>query len=214
MDWHSWHSHYDDANSPMARRLAEVQHQIKVFLDQAPDGPLRVISVCAGQGRDLLGVLQRHERRDDVSAILIDLEEKNTLDIETAAQKMELDGVRGLTADASDMVNYASMVPADLVLMCGVFGNIPDKDIRQTITLSRQLCNQGGRLIWTRHRRNPDMVPQICEWFKVEGFEQELSASADENYGVVTHRYLKTTQPFTPSVRMFEFVGYKSLREA
>lgn len=214
MDWHSWHNHYDDVTSPMARRLVEVQNQIEAYLDHAPDGAIRVISVCAGQGRDLLGVLQRHDRRNDVSALLIDLEEKNTIAIESAAQKMGLERIRGLTADASDMDNYESMAPADLVLMCGVFGNIPDEDIRNTINLSRQLCNHGARLIWTRHRRNPDMVPQICEWFQAEDFEQELSAREGEDYGVVTHRYLGDTQPFSAGVRMFEFVGYKSLREA
>jgi len=214
MDWHSWHNHYDDTNSPMARRLVEVQKQIELYLEQAPDRPLRIISVCAGQGRDLLSVLQHHRRRNDVSALLIDIEEKNTLAIEATAKKMELERIRGLTADASEMANYESMAPADLVLMCGVFGNISDQDIRRSITLSRQLCNHSGRLIWTRHRREPDMVPQIRDWFQAEDFEQERSARENEDYGVVTHRYLGTPQPFTPGVRMFEFVGYKSLREA
>ena len=197
----------------MAQRLAKVQEQIARSLDQAPEGALRVISVCAGQGRDLLGVLRTHTRRDDVSAILIDLEEKNTLAIQSAAQKMGLARVRGLTADASMMENYLSMAPADLVLMCGVFGNISDTDIRRTISLSRQLCNQGGRIIWTRHRRSPDMVPQICEWFNANEFAPELSATDDEDYGVLTHRYLGESQRIAPSERMFDFVGYKSLRE-
>ncbi len=214
MDWHSWHNHYDDASSPMALRLAEVQNQIALSLNKAPSGPLRVISVCAGQGRDLLGVLQSHFRRDDVSAILIDLEEQNTLAIQSAAQKLGLKNIRALTADASKMEHYVTMAPADLVLMCGVFGNISDKDIRRTISISRRLCGHGGRIIWTRHRRNPDMVPRICSWFHAEKFEQELSAAEDKDYGVLTHRYLGKTRPIVPDERMFDFVGYRSLREA
>ncbi len=198
----------------MARRLAEVQNQIALSLNKAPDGPLRVISVCAGQGRDLLGVLQTHARRNDVSAILIDLEEQNTLAVQSAVQKLGLEKIHGLTADASTMDHYVTMAPADLVLMCGVFGNISDQDIRRTISLSRQLCNHGGRMIWTRHRRDPDMIPRICSWFQAEEFEQEFSASDDEDYGVLTHRYLGTAQPIVPDERMFEFVGYRSLREA
>ena len=52
-DWYAWHDHYDEPG--LARRLAAVQQRISVALDQARPGPLRAISVCAGQGRDLIG---------------------------------------------------------------------------------------------------------------------------------------------------------------
>ena len=68
MDWHAWHDDYDKPGTPLVRRLAAVQDQIRVALDAAPPGPLHAISLCAGQGRDLIGVLARHPRRDDVTA--------------------------------------------------------------------------------------------------------------------------------------------------
>src|SRR5690242_14199661 len=73
MDWRVWHDQYDLPDSWMARRLKAVQTQIRAALDAGESGPLRVISLCAGQGRDLLEVLAEHPRRDDVQARLVEL---------------------------------------------------------------------------------------------------------------------------------------------
>jgi len=59
-DWRAWHDDYDDPQSPLARRWRVVQARVAALLDAAPPGPLRVISMCAGQGRDLIGVLNTH----------------------------------------------------------------------------------------------------------------------------------------------------------
>lgn len=78
MDWQAWHDTYDVPDSWMARRLRAVQDRIREALDTAPPGPLRVVSVCAGQGRDLVDVLADHPRRDDVAARLVELDPGNT----------------------------------------------------------------------------------------------------------------------------------------
>ncbi len=62
-DWHEWHTAYDRADNPLTRRLAQVQEYIRVALDAAPPGPIRVVSMCAGEGRDILGVLDRSSAR-------------------------------------------------------------------------------------------------------------------------------------------------------
>ncbi|MBO0808127.1 MAG: SAM-dependent methyltransferase, partial [Actinobacteria bacterium] len=72
-DWRAWHERYDDPGSSLALRLCAVQQQITAILDDAPPGPLRAISMCAGQGRDLLPVLARHPRGRDVTARLVEL---------------------------------------------------------------------------------------------------------------------------------------------
>ncbi|GGV88906.1 hypothetical protein GCM10015535_41290 [Streptomyces gelaticus] len=53
MDWQAWHDAFDVPESWLARRLRAVQDRIRDALDTAPSGPLRAISLCAGQGRDL-----------------------------------------------------------------------------------------------------------------------------------------------------------------
>jgi len=86
VDWVSWHYAYDDAGSSLGRRLRMVQDRISEALSDAPPGRIRVVSVCAGQGRDLLGVLPEHPRRDDVVARLVELDTSNVVHARTAAE--------------------------------------------------------------------------------------------------------------------------------
>ena len=60
--------------APLARRLATVQGMIGAALDSAPPGPISLISLCAGDGRDVLGVLPGHPRCADVRGRLVELD--------------------------------------------------------------------------------------------------------------------------------------------
>lgn len=119
-----------------------------------------------------------------------------------------------MTGDASLMAHYEDMAPADLVLVCGVFGNITDADIEHTIATCDQLCKTGGTVIWTRHRAKPDRVPLICEWFEAQGFELRWLSAPEAGFGVGVHQFLGASQPLRRSTRLFEFVGYDTLRRA
>ena len=164
-DWAAWHHAYDDPGSPLAQRLLAVQAWIAAVLDQAPPGPLRAVSICAGQGRDLIGVLRGHPRRGDVSARLVELDPRNAATARQFAAEAGLTQVEVVTGDAAQTDAYAGLVPADLVLACGVFGNITDEDVARTIRCCAGLCTAGGTVVWTRGRGEPDLVPQICDWF-------------------------------------------------
>jgi hypothetical protein len=198
----------------MAQRLRTVQARIHAALSSAPTGGLKVISLCAGEGRDLLGVLADHPRRDDVRARLVELDPRNAA---VAADKIGRAGLRQVevvTGDAALIDQYEDLAPADLVLVCGVFGNIIEADIERTIGACSQLCKAGGTVIWTRHRAAPDRVPLICEWFDIQGFELQWLSPVDAGFGVGVHRFLGTPQPLRRGTRLFEFVGYDALRKA
>jgi hypothetical protein len=212
VDWQAWHDDYDHPDSWLAQRLLAVQQQIRTVLHDSPSGPLRVVSLCAGQGRDLLGVLADHPRRDDVQARLVELDERNAVVARDAAKG--LTGVDVVTADAAYTDQYQDMVPADLVLVCGVFGNISAEDIRRTVGFCTQLCRTGGTVIWTRHREAPDLVPSICEWFEELGFEQRWVSDPDAGFGVGVHRFNGRPQPLAANERMFTFIGYEQLTDA
>lgn len=162
-DWVAWHDAYDDPQTPLARRLVAVQARITEALDQAPPGPLRAVSICAGQGRDLIGVLAEHPRGRDVTARLVELDPRNAAVARQLAADAGLTQVEVVTGDAAQTVAYAGLVPATLVLACGVFGNITDEDVARTIRCCAGLCAAGGTVVWTRGRREPDLIPQICE---------------------------------------------------
>jgi predicted RNA methylase len=208
MDWAAWHDDYDDPGSALSRRLAEVQGVVRAALDRAPDGPLTALSMCAGQGRDLIGVLATHPRGHDVRARLVELDPRSTAVAEANARAAGLDGVEIVQADAGLMRHYRDLAPADLVLACGVFGNVTDADVLRTVEACAQLCREGGTVVWTRHRRPPDLVPVIRDWFSARGFE--LVHGGDS--GVGAHRLVHPPKPLTSADRIFSFVAEKQLR--
>jgi hypothetical protein len=209
-DWREWHRAYDDPESPLSRRLAIVQRHIRSRLDAAPPGPIRVISFCAGEARDLLGALDGHPRRDDVRGRLVEL------DPVLAARTRERApaAIEVVCGDTSNTDAYAGAVPADLVLVCGVFGNVSDADVRRTITTLPSLCAPGATVVWTRHRRPPDLTVTIRGWFAAVGFEElSFDGPADVVFGVGVHRFTGAPRPFAGGVTMFTFVGYDALRD-
>ncbi|MFJ9537105.1 class I SAM-dependent methyltransferase [Streptomyces sp. NPDC101225] len=213
MDWRAWHDKYDVADSWMARRLRTVRARIGAVLDEAPAGPLKVISLCAGDGRDLLPVLSGHPRRHEVRVRLVERDARNTASASETARLAKLDQVEVVTGDASLVDQYRDMTPADLVLVCGVFGNITDSDIERTVDACDQLCRTGGTVIWTRNRAAPDRVPMICERFSERGFDLTWLSEPDAGFGVGAHRFTGTPRPLCAGTRLFEFVGYDVLRQ-
>jgi len=207
-DWYAWHRDYDDPDSALARRLAAVQQQIRIALDSAPPGPLSAISLCAGQGRDLIGGLASHPRRDDVLARLVELDPRNAAAARQASLAAGLPRVEVVTGDAALTDHYAGLTPAYLVLACGVFGNMTDEDIERTVGYCTQLCAEGGTVVWTRGRWEPDLLPQICDWFAGRGFEQLWVSDPAEGWGAAAHRFTGTPFPLERGARMFTFTGH------
>ena len=164
-DWVAWHAPYDTPGSNLERRLRWVQRRIRVALDEALPGPVQVLSLCAGQGRDLLEVLVDHPRRADLRALLVESDEHNVAVARRSAEDAGLSGVEVRQADASITDAFVGGVPADLLLVCGVYGNISDADIATTVAHLPELCAPGAVTIWTRHRDAPDLTPTIRQWY-------------------------------------------------
>ncbi|MBY8880077.1 SAM-dependent methyltransferase [Actinacidiphila acidipaludis] len=214
MDWHAWHGAYDSPDSPLAVRLHTVQRQISLTLDEARPGPIRVISACAGQGRDLIGALDGHPRRADVTARLVELDARNTAEAHRAAGALGLSGVTSVTGDAALTDAYTGMAPADLVLLCGIFGNITLADIERVTGYCTRLCAENGIVIWTRNRHRPDVFPRVCDWFEERGFVRVWANDPELDQGVGVHRFTGRPAELPPGERMFTFVGYDVLRGA
>jgi hypothetical protein len=206
-DWLDWHRQYDDPKSRLARRLRVVQdHILRALKDRA--GQLRVISMCAGQGRDLLGVLADHHRRDEVAALLLELDPRNVEIARAAARRAGLDRVRVMCADASISDTYDGAVPADIILACGVFGNISNDDIERTIAYLPRLCASRATVVWTRaHEPEADVPSKIRRWFDQSGFEEvAFDAPDDDTFRVGTHRLTASPRPLKRGARLFRFI--------
>jgi hypothetical protein len=212
VDWVDWHADYDVPDSKLAHRLRIVQARIRAALDLMPPGPRTAVSLCAGQGRDLIEVLAEHPRGRDVRARLVELDQRNVTAAGTAARAAGLDGVEVVRGDAGLTDHYAGAVPADLVVACGVLGNLTEDDVLGTVDACRALCARGGTVVWTRHRGAPDRVPDTCARFEQGGFERLFLTPPELGFSVAAHRHTRDPEPLRAGRRMFTFVGAASLR--
>ncbi len=202
MDWVQWHGDYDDPNSALSRRLKIVRMRSAEALDRAPAGTIHVASMCAGEGRDLLPVLQNHPRARDVVGRLVELDPR-LVERARASAPATIEVVCG-DAGASDV--YEGAVPVDLLLCCGVFGNITEADIQTTIACWSMLCAPQATVIWTRHARQPDLRPLIRQWVKLAGFEELSFDGTNAEYGVGVAKMIRASQPYRRGVHFFSFV--------
>ena len=204
MDWLKWHDQYNDPNSSLTRRLQTVQRRIAEALDRFPLGPIRVLSICAGDGRDLLGVLATHPRAADAVGRLVEWDEHLSERARAAAPP----SIEILRADAGISDAYAGAAPADLLLSCGVFGNVSDDDIRATIAGWRFLCAPDATVIWTRSGSPPDDARErVRQWVISAGFEELAFDGPPESFGVGVARMTGEPGAFRRGVRLFQFLN-------
>lgn len=174
--WVRWHQGYDDPASMNSRRLEAVTDLLRLVFDTAPPGPVRVLSLCSGDGRDLAGALAGHPRAGDVTGLLVeadpDLAARAGANLPQVAP-----GLAVRCADAGDPASFADRIPVDVVLLCGIFGNVAPADIATTVAAVPALARPGAAVLWTRHRRHPDVTPWIRQRFHDAGCPAEAWVS-------------------------------------
>jgi amino acid adenylation domain-containing protein len=215
MDWSEWHRQYDSFPN-LEARLQIVREQIAATLDDCPAGPIRIVSICAGDGRDLIGALQNHRRRNDVAAALLDTEEESLArGRKTAAAAGLQPQLRFINADATRATNYAGLVPADLVLLSGFLGHLRHGDIPGLIHSLPMFCKAGGSVIWNRHLVLYDgrqQVRVIRELFQQSAFEEvHHETTAPDGFAVGRARFTGQPAPLDTKRVLFEFVGLDRL---
>ncbi len=208
-DWSQWHDAYARENSGLADRLDAVRAEINRRLDQTAPDPVHVISACAGDGRDLLGALADRTDAVRVSALLVEYDAALAARARAAADVLDA-RVEVHQADAAQSSVYKDSAPADLVLLCGIFGNISDSDVRATIEAVPQLCGPRAEVIWTRHRGDPDLTPSIRKWFAAAGFDEVAFVAPDRDerfaqWSVGVHRLAREPQALRTGRHWFSF---------
>ena len=208
-DWQAWHRAYEDPASRLSRRLEVVQGYLRTALDRQRPGPIRLLSLCAGEGRDVIGVLRDHPRRDDVQGVLVEADPVLADRAGTAIAEADLHGqLSVLVGDAGTTDTYAIAVPADVLLLCGIFGNVTDDDVEYTVRKASTLCSEGATVLWTRHTAPPDLTVRIRQWFAESGFvEVGFEAPEEWRYGVGAHRLIAEPEGFPADLRLFSFVS-------
>ena len=206
--WQHWHRAYDDPDSRLSRRLAVVQRFVVDALDRAPRGRIGVLSLCAGEGRDVLGAVRDHARRADVDAVLVEADAVLSANARAGIEAAGLQGqVHVIEADAGTTANLRRGAPADVLLLCGIFGNVTDDDVEHTVRRASSLCAEGATVVWTRHPTPPDLTVPIRQWFAESGFvEVGFESPPEWRFGVGAHRLIAEPEPFPTDLRLFSFV--------
>jgi hypothetical protein len=199
-DWHEWYLQYDDPDSHLSRRLEEVRRQLGADLDAraaAGASSLRLLSLCAGDGRDTIPVLAGRSA-PEVDACLVELDPQLADAARAAAAEAGLE-VDVRTADAGSFETVRDRLMGDVLMLCGIFGNISDADVEHCVAASRALVRPGGTVIWTRGSRAGAHDPSEqqgdpAEWvrglFAGAGFEEVAYIAPDDasyRVGVCRH---------------------------
>ena len=205
-DWLCWHEAYSDPSSPLSMRLNDVIVATASALDSLRPGSIRLLSLCAGDARDIANVLLDHPRRADVTGCVVELDP--TLASQASDNLAVTEGrVSVRCADASDPTSWQEFLPADLLLLVGIFGNISDADIERTINAVPAICRRDASIVWTRHRRAPDITPSIRSWFDNIGCAgQSFRSPGPNGYAVGAEKYAQAQRPSSLPHRLFSFV--------
>lgn len=203
-DWLAWHTSYADSGSSLARRLAVVRRRIGATLDAAT-GPVRILSLCAGDGRDLLPELAERPRLT-ATATLVELDPQ--LAASASQHGPPVRGIDVRRGDAGDVSTYADVLPVDLLLLCGIFGNVSTADIQRTVAAVPAMLADGGTVIWTRGWfGDEDLRPTIRRWFVDAGLTEVAFDGPPERFGVGVARVgARDRHPSVVDGLLFRFV--------
>ena len=171
-DWVAWHHGYDDPSSALSDRLERVER-----------APVRGHRECAARaGPDRQPVRRSGPRRPRRTAWPSATGGRpgpagrgGSTNAQVASDRAAAAGLTRVyvrEADAGLIASFADVLPADVLLLCGIFGNVSDSDIKRTVGTAAALCAGGATVIWTRHRRPPDLTPQLRAWFAASGFDE------------------------------------------
>ena len=124
-DWVGWHARYDDPDSTQSRRLVVVRRRVGEALD-ALGTQARVLSLCAGDGRDLLPELAARPRlAPDV--LIVERDETLAGQARSAAAALGVDRVVVRAADAPGLLASPACCPSTCSSSAGSSATCPTK---------------------------------------------------------------------------------------
>ncbi len=135
-DWIDWHRSYNDPESQLSRRLDVVKRRLDEALGALRMATPRILSLCAGDGRDVIPVLAARPPAEKGLALLV---EKDPVLAQRATQEAVAAGLKTIhvrCGDAADPALYRDWLPVNILLLCGIFGNVTEEDITTTIPRS------------------------------------------------------------------------------
>jgi len=213
-NWSTWHDEYENQDSELNARKRAVQAQVAAIATDCPPGPVTVVSICGGQAREVIGALENHPRRADVRGRIVELDGENAAFARAWAKKAGLDKLEVVTGDASLSSAYASLPPADVVVLSGVVGHLCHPERVQLVAFTHQILRTGGYVVNTYYRVREEESQQLRDAFHANQFEEESfeTLAGKFQFTIARNRYLGQPKPFEPGVRVFNFGSSREAR--
>jgi SAM-dependent methyltransferase len=220
-DWTDWHDEYDDPDSELASRMRGVRARVIAAVEVCPPGPVTLVSICGGQGREVIGALEHHPRRADLRGRLVELDPTNAEIARRSAHDAHLDGFEVVTGDASLSDSYAGLPPVDVVVVSGVLGHLDDHDQLGLVRFLHQLLRPGGRVVWTFFRLRDDprrdaKLERMRDHFTEQRFDEttmDLLAGDEFGFTVAVSTFEGEREPFRAGERIFSFGSSRRRRD-
>jgi hypothetical protein len=217
MDWAKWHDLYE-VSIPLKERLIAVREQIAAAASKVPGKSLHLVSICAGDGRDVIGTFAASDERQDVHATLIESHPELVTRGQAAVDQLGLAGrITFRCADATQSSTYVDIRPAHIIVLSGVFGNLKERDVQRLIAALPSLCDREASVIWTRNLFDDgEKATQIIgECFVAADFTEEVLVRTPLGFVAVgTHSFRGVRRPLAANSTLFEFTGFASIPSA
>jgi hypothetical protein len=217
MDWATWHDLYE-VSTPLKERLMAVRAQIAAAAAKIPGQSWHLVSICAGDGRDVIGTFAAADARQEVHATLIESHPELVTRGQAAVEQLGL--ARRITfrcADATQSSTYVDMRPAQIIVLSGVFGNLKERDVQRLIAALPSLCERDASVIWTRSLFDDGAkaTQLIRQCFVAADFTEEVVVRTPLGlFAVGTHAFRGVRRPLPVNKTLFEFTGFASIPRA
>lgn len=205
MDWKQWHDAYDDPESSLARRLRVVRRRVTEVLNLVVSPAPRLLSLCAGDARDVVPVLAARADGRLVDVVLVELDEELASRAANAATTAGLERVVVRCGDAGDPAWFTDVVPVHVLMLCGIFGNVEHASVADIARAVPAMVLQGGYVIWTRGAGPPtDHRPAVRRSFIDAGMPEVAFDGEPDRYGVGVNQ-ITANRGAMPDGRLFTF---------
>jgi hypothetical protein len=210
-----WDTHISALlNSPTVTVLTRfaLREQIAAAAAKGTGKSLHLVSICAGDGRDVIGTFAAFDARQDVHATLIESHPALVTRGQAAVDQLGLAGrITFRCADATQSSTYVDMRPAQIIVLCGVFGNLKERDVQRLIAALPSLCARDASVIWTRTLVDDgEKATQIIrKCFVAADFTEEVLVRTPLGFFAVgTHAFRGVRRPLPAHSTLFEFTGF------
>ena len=207
-EWVDWHEGYAPGSPLSHASRGGAAPDPSERSTRAPPGPIHVISMCAGDGRDLLGVLPDTSPQPRTFARCW---WNSTPTLRNAPRERAAEvspTIEVVTGDASND-QQLMRVPSRPTSCSRAASSAtsPTTTFTTRWLICRRSAHPNATVIWTRGTFAPDLTPTIRVWFMEAGFtELDFVAIPDTTVGVGANRLTSPPHPFEPDVRLFTFL--------